>query len=188
VTRIVAGVAGGRRLKVPPSGVRPTGDRAREGLFNSLGSLLDLDGARVLDLYAGSGALGLEALSRGAAHATFVDSARSAVTAIRENLRALGVADRATVVAGDAVVSAARQAPAAPWQLVFVDPPYRSDLASRAVAALPPDRLAADAVIVIEHDRHNAPPDQLGSLLRTDQRRYGDTLISFFAAPQGVPA
>jgi 16S rRNA G966 N2-methylase RsmD len=86
------------------------------------------------------------------------------------------------------VASAARHAPAAPWRLVFVDPPYRSDLATRAVAALPPDHLAADAVIVIEHDRHNVPPDQVGSLLRTDQRRYGDTLISFFAAPRGGPA
>src|SRR5688500_20280080 len=72
MTRIVAGLAGGRRLAVPPTGVRPTGDRAREGLFNSLGTLLDLEGAAVLDLYAGSGALGLEALSRGAASVTFV--------------------------------------------------------------------------------------------------------------------
>jgi len=99
-----------------------------------------------------------------------------------------GLADRATVVAGEAVISAARLAPVVPWRLVFVDPPYRSDLAVRAVAALPPDHLAADAVVVIEHDRHNAPPDQVGSLLRTDQRRYGDTLISFFAAPRGGPA
>ena len=155
-------------------------------MFAILGSG-SMAGAHVLDLFAGTGALGIEALSRGAAHVTFVDSARAAVAAIRNNLRALGVADRATVVAGDAVVNAARHAPAAPWRLVFVDPPYRSDLAVRAVAALPPDHLAADAVIVIEHDRHNAPPDQVGSLLRTDQRRYGDTLISFFAAPRGVP-
>ena len=87
------------------------------------------------------------------------------------------------MVAGDAVVSAARHTPAAPWRLVFVDPPYRSDLASRAVAALPADHLAADAVIVIEHDRHNAPPEALGSLLRTDQRRYGDTMVSFYQVP-----
>ena len=79
MTRLIAGVAGGRRLKVPPSGVRPTGDRAREGLFNSLSTLLDLEGATVLDLYAGSGALGLEALSRGAASATLVEHDPSAV-------------------------------------------------------------------------------------------------------------
>jgi 16S rRNA (guanine966-N2)-methyltransferase len=193
--RIVGGNLGGRVLRAPPgAATRPTSEKVREAMFAILGATrsggsgVALDGAHVLDLFAGSGALGLEALSRGAAHATFVDSARPAVTAIRDNLRALGVADRATVVAGDAVVSAARHAPAAPWRLVFVDPPYRSDLAIRAVAALPPDRLATDAVIVIEHDRHNAPPDQVGSLLRTDQRRYGDTLISFFVAARGSPA
>jgi 16S rRNA (guanine966-N2)-methyltransferase len=187
--RIVGGNLGGRVLRAPPgAATRPTSEKVREAVFDILGRRLSLGGAQVLDLFAGTGALGLEALSRGAAHATFVDSARSAVTAIRNNLRALGVADRATVVAGDAVASAARHAPAAPWRLVFVDPPYRSDLAIRAVAALPPDHLAGDAVVVIEHDRHNAPPDQVGSLLRTDQRRYGDTLISFFAAPPGVPA
>jgi 16S rRNA (guanine966-N2)-methyltransferase len=187
--RIVGGNLGGRVLRAPTgAATRPTSEKVREAVFDILGPRVSVDGAHVLDLFAGSGALGLEALSRGAAHATFVDSARAAVTVIRNNLRALGVADRATVVAGDAVASAARHAPAAPWRLVFVDPPYRSDLAIRAVAALPPDHLAADAVVVIEHDRHNAPPDQVGSLLRTDQRRYGDTLISFFAAPQGVPA
>jgi 16S rRNA (guanine966-N2)-methyltransferase len=198
--RIVGGNLGGRVLRAPPgAATRPTSEKVREAVFDILGSHLSglsgpsgpsggsMAGAHVLDLFAGSGALGIEALSRGAAHVTFVDSARAALTAIRNNLRTLGVADRATVVAGDAVVHAARHAPAAPWRLVFVDPPYRSDLAARAVAALPPDHLAADAVVVIEHDRHNAPPDQVGSLLRTDQRRYGDTLISFFAAPRGVP-
>ena len=149
-------------------------------MFAILGSVAD---AQVLDLFAGTGALGIEALSRGAGHVTFVDSARSAIAAIRGNLRALGVEDRATVIAADAV-AAARQVPAAPWQLVFVDPPYRSDLAVRAITALPEAHLAPGAVIVIEHDRHNAPPDPLGSLLRTDQRRYGDTLISFFV-PRG---
>jgi len=187
--RIVGGNLGGRVLRAPPgAATRPTSEKVREAVFNILDSLAPAAGAHVLDLFAGTGALGLEALSRGALHATFVDSARAAVTAIRNNLRALGVADRATVVAGDAVASAARHAPAAPWRLVFVDPPYRSDLATRSVAALPPDHLAADAVVVIEHDRHNVPPDQVGSLLRTDQRRYGDTLISFFAAPRGGPA
>lgn len=145
-----------------------------------------VDDVPVLDLFAGTGALGLEALSRGAAHATFVDSARPAVNAIRGNLRELGLEERATVIAGDAVATAARHAPLAPWRVIFVDPPYRSDLAARAVAALPLGHLAADAVIVIEHDRHNPPPDALGSLLRTDQRRYGDTLISFFAPPRGL--
>jgi 16S rRNA (guanine966-N2)-methyltransferase len=183
--RIVGGLLGGRVLRAPAgAATRPTSEKVREAVFAILGSVAD---AQVLDLFAGTGALGIEALSRGAGHVTFVDSARSAIAAIRGNLRALGVDDRATVIAADAV-AAARQAPAAPWQLVFVDPPYRSDLAVRAITALPEAHLAPGAVIVIEHDRHNAPPDPLGSLLRTDQRRYGDTLISFFVPPRGGSA
>jgi len=153
-------------------------------MFNILGNIMgSLEGAHVLDLFAGSGALGIEALSRGAAHATFVDAGKPALAAVRGNLRELGLEARSLVVTGDAVAQAARLVPAAPWRLVFVDPPYRSDLATRAVLALPADRLAPGAVIVIEHDRHNAPPDALGSLLRTDQRRYGDTMVSFFEVP-----
>lgn len=184
--RIVGGNLRGRVLCAPGgAATRPTSEKVREAVFNILGSVA---GDRVLDLFAGSGALGIEALSRGAAHATFMDTARPALTAIRRNLRELGLEDRATVVSGDAVASAARHHPAAPWRLVFIDPPYRSDLAERAVLALPPEHLAADAVVVIEHDRRNAPPEALGSLLRTDQRRYGDTLISFFAGSRGVSA
>ncbi len=153
-------------------------------MFNILGNIMgSLEGAHVLDLFAGSGALGIEALSRGGAHATFVDAGKPALAAVRGNLRELGLEARALVVTGDAVAQAARLVPATPWRLVFVDPPYRSDLATRAVLALPADRLAPGAVIVIEHDRHNAPPDALGSLLRTDQRRYGDTMVSFFEVP-----
>jgi 16S rRNA (guanine966-N2)-methyltransferase len=186
--RIVGGSLGGRVLRAPGgAATRPTSEKVREAVFNIIGSVA---GDRVLDLFAGSGALGIEALSRGAAHATFVDAARPALIAIRGNLRELGLDDRATVVPGDAVANAARHEPEAPWRLVFVDPPYRSDLATRAVLALPCERLAADAMVVIEHDRRNAPPDALGSLLRTDQRRYGDTLISFYSLVRSreVPA
>ena len=105
MTRLIAGSAGGRRLKVPASGVRPTGDRAREGLFNSLGSLLDLDGARVLDLYAGSGALGLEALSRGAAEVVFVESGARVLPVLRANLGAVGLP-------GGRVIAGSRRGPA----------------------------------------------------------------------------
>jgi 16S rRNA (guanine966-N2)-methyltransferase len=183
--RIVGGNLRGRVLRAPGgSATRPTSEKVREAVFDILGSVA---GDRVLDLFAGSGALGIEALSRGAAHATFVDAGRPAATAIRGNLRELGLEDRAALVVGDAVATAARLRPDTPWRLVFVDPPYRSDLATRAVLALPCERLADHAVIVIEHDRHNAPPDALGSLLRTDQRRYGDTLISFFVRSREVP-
>jgi 16S rRNA (guanine(966)-N(2))-methyltransferase RsmD len=162
-----------------PSGAatRPTSEKVREAVFQILG---DVTGARVLDLFAGSGALGIEALSRGAAHATFVDSGKPALVATRGNLAELGLTDRATVHAGDAVAFAKRTTER--WDLVFVDPPYASDLATRVVLALPAEALGDRAVIVIEHDRRNAPPDAMGSLLRTDQRRYGDTLISFYEA------
>ena len=174
--RIVRGSHGGRVLRAPSgAATRPTSEKVREAIFNILP---DVEGMQVLDMFAGSGALGIEALSRGAAHATFIDQAKSALAAVRQNLRELGLEDRATVLAGDAVVLGARHVPTSPWQLVFVDPPYASDLAVRAVQTLA--HLAPGAVIVIEHDRRNAPPDPLGSLLRTDHRRYGDTLVSFY--------
>lgn len=178
--RIVGGSLGGRVLRAPHgAATRPTSEKVREAIFNILGPV---EGAHVLDLFAGSGALGIEALSRGAAHATFVDAGKPALAAIRGNLRELGLEDRAAVLAMDAV-AAAQRPPAAPWRLVFVDPPYASDLARRAVLALPAGSLAPGARIVIEHDRRGTPPDELGSLLRTDQRRYGDTMVSFFEAP-----
>jgi 16S rRNA (guanine966-N2)-methyltransferase len=178
--RIVRGSVGGRVLRAPPGAdTRPTSEKVREAIFNILP---DVEGMAVLDLFAGSGALGIEALSRGAAHATFIDQGKAALTAVRGNLRELGLESRATVLSGDAVALAARHVPVSPWQLVFIDPPYRSDLAVRSASALA--HLAEDAVIVIEHDRRNAPPDEVGSLLRTDQRRYGDTLVSFYARVQ----
>jgi 16S rRNA (guanine966-N2)-methyltransferase len=188
--RIVGGSLSGRVLRAPAGAqTRPTSEKVREAVFNILEHMQGaLDGDHVLDLFAGSGGLGIEALSRGAGHATFVDAARPALIAVRGNLRELALEDRALVVAGDAVVTAGRQIPAQPWRLVFIDPPYASDLALRAVQALPCERLAADAVIVIEHDRRNAPPDAVGSLLRTDVRRYGDTLVSFFARSREDPA
>jgi 16S rRNA (guanine966-N2)-methyltransferase len=174
--RVVAGTHGGRVLRAPHgAATRPTSEKVREALFNILP---DVTGP-VLDLFAGSGALGIEALSRGASHATFVDAGKPALTALRTNLANLELAERATIVAGDAVAFAGRPA-AAPWQLVFVDPPYASDLAVRAVAAIPPANLATDAVVVIEHDRRHVPPDAIGAVTRTDERRYGDTLISFY--------
>ncbi len=181
--RIVGGTLGGRVLRAPTgAATRPTSEKVREAVFQILDRIVgSIEDIHVLDLFAGSGALGIEALSRGAAHATFVDSSKAPIAAIRGNLRELGIEGRATIIGGDAIAAARRPAPK-PWRLVFVDPPYASDLATRAVLALPAASLTTDAVIVIEHDRRNAPPDALGSLLRTDQRRYGDTLISFYEA------
>lgn len=184
-------------LRAPPGdATRPTSEKVREALFSILGP--PREGDRVLDLFAGSGGLGLEALSRGAAHATFVDSARSALDALRHNVTTLGMAARSTIVSGDAVrlVTTLRPPPSAAgatpgagtgtgtstgaWRWVFIDPPYASDLAVRAASAIPAEVMAPTTAVVIEHDRRNAPPEQLGSLLRTDLRRYGDTLISVY--------
>lgn len=179
--RIVAGELGGRVLRAPKgAATRPTSEKVREAIYNIVG---EVEGIHVLDLFAGSGAVGIEALSRGAAHATFVDAGKPAIAALRGNLDLLGVAGRSTVHPGDAVAFAGRAQPAAPWGLVFVDPPYASDLAVRAVTALPAAALAEGGLLVIEHDRRHVPPDALGAVRRRDQRTYGDTLVSFYEIP-----
>ena len=177
VLRVIAGRYGGRRLQAPPgAATRPTADRVREALFSILGDRVD--GARVLDLFAGSGALGLEALSRGAAASTFVDSSAAAQKAIRANLAALGA--EAETVRADAVRwLGAASGRARQYDLVFLDPPYRraGALAGALSEALPPV-LAPGSVVVAESDRR-AP---LALTLPTiDERRYGDTLIRIHA-------
>ena len=171
--RIVAGTLGGRRIAAPAgAATRPTSDRVREALFSILGPV---DGLRVLDLFAGSGALGLEALSRGAAEATFVDSARPAYTALRANLDALELDAEVRRQDARAFLRDAKAGDRA-YDLVFVDPPYR--LAERLGAELSPliaAVLAPGARVVGESDRR--APLAL-ALPVTDERRYGDTLIS----------
>jgi 16S rRNA (guanine966-N2)-methyltransferase len=136
MTRVIGGVAGGRRIAVPPRGTRPTTDRVRESLFNILTARLDLTGLAVLDLYAGSGALGLEALSRGAASALFVESDQRAAAVIARNISALGLAGAA--VRRGAVAAVLATGAAAPVDLVLADPPYDVDAAEveSALAAL----------------------------------------------------
>jgi 16S rRNA (guanine(966)-N(2))-methyltransferase RsmD len=175
--RIIAGTYGGRRLQAPPGeATRPTSDRVREALFSILGDRVA--GARVLDLFAGSGALGLEALSRGASAVTFVDSAPAAIRAVKANLAALGA--EAEVVRSDAP-RWLRSAPAAgrQYSLLFLDPPYRlaGELGAVLPAALGPV-LAEGALVVAESDRR-APLELTFPL--TDERRYGDTLIRIHA-------
>lgn len=173
--RVVAGLYGGRRLIAPRGdATRPTSDRVREALFSILGPL---DDVHALDLFAGTGALGLEALSRGAAHVTFVDSATPAVRAIEANLAALRVPAQAVSVRRQDALAAVRAARAARhvYDLVLLDPPYR--LAPELGRELSPalaELLAADGRIVCESDRRS--PLEL-DLPLTDERRYGDTLI-----------
>jgi 16S rRNA (guanine966-N2)-methyltransferase len=179
VTRIVAGTAGGRILQVPKEGTRPTSERVREALFSRLEHLDVVDGARVLDLYAGSGALGLEAASRGAAHVTLVDSARDAVESCRRNATAVGVADRVQVVADAADRFVLRPA-AAPWDLVLVDPPYDvSETELAAVLAPLGGGLTPHGVLVVERGKRSAEPTWPETIVRLDRRGYGDTVMWF---------
>ena len=171
--RVIAGRYGGRRIGAPPgTATRPTSDRVREALFSVLGARVQ--DARVLDLFAGSGALGLEALSRGAAEATFVDSAAGAIRAVRANLEALGVSADVRRTEALRFLGGASRA-ARQYDLVFLDPPYKlaGRLGSELTTALPA-LLAPGAAVVAESDRR-APLD-LGLPLH-DERRYGDTLI-----------
>ncbi len=175
--RVIAGIYGGRELVAPRgTATRPTSDRVREALFAILGPL---HGVRALDLFAGSGALGIEALSRGAAAATLVDSSAAAIAAIASNLQALEI--DAEVVRRPALrfLGAARR-DARQYDLVFLDPPYRQarTLGLELSAALRPV-LGADARVVAESDRRSPLGLELDLL---DERRYGDTLIQIHAA------
>ncbi|MBF6045735.1 16S rRNA (guanine(966)-N(2))-methyltransferase RsmD [Streptomyces sp. NRRL B-1677] len=178
MTRVIAGTAGGRRLAVPPgTGTRPTSDRAREGLFSTLESLLGtLHGTRVLDLYGGSGAVGLEALSRGAAHVLLVESDARAVRTIRENVRTLGLPG-AEVRAGKAEQTVAGPAPAVPYDVVFLDPPYAvTDEALREILLTlrTGGWLADDVLVTVERSTRGGEfpwPDGFEALRA---RRYGE--------------
>jgi 16S rRNA (guanine966-N2)-methyltransferase len=186
--RIVGGRHRGRALQAPPgAAVRPTGDRAREALFNILahrgwgeGGGPAYAGITVLDAFAGTGALGLEALSRGAERAFFVENDRTALETLRRNIAGLGEQARARVIAADAT---APPAASAACGLVFLDPPYRSGLAAPALAALDARGwLAPGAVCVVETaTKENFAPPSGFTLL--DERRYGAARLSFLRMP-----
>jgi len=169
VTRIIAGEARGRRLKVPRGDrVRPTTDRVRESMFGALGSLVDLAGAVVLDAFAGSGALGLEALSRGAAHATFVERHRATLAILRGNVAALDFADRCRIVSGDVLgwLGTAEES----FDVAFCDPPY--DFPDHGWQRLL-GRLNA-GILVAESDR---PVPAHPEWIVISERRRGSTVV-----------
>ena len=176
--RVIAGIYGGRRLQTPGGReVRPTADRVKEALFSMLGPL---DGLAVLDLFAGSGALGIEALSRGAASAVFVDASEAAATVVATNLRALGAEAEVVRRPARAYLDAARGQHAL-YDLVFLDPPYRqADVLGPELSSALAPVLAPGARVVAESDRRL--PLQLSLALLTE-RRYGDTLIRIHHAP-----
>ena len=180
--RIISGEARGRHLRAPRgAATRPTADRVREALFNILG---DVAGLAVLDLFAGTGALALEALSRGAAQAVLVDSAEPAVRVIQANVATLGYQERARVLRLD-VVRALRvlERQGARFDLVFIDPPYEGSAATVTLAALGSGSLLApDGLVVVEHDTRNEPAEQHGVLHLGERRKYGQTEVSFYEA------
>ena len=178
MTRIIAGAAGGRRIAVPQRGTRPTSDRVREALFSALVAEPGLDAAAVLDLCAGSGAVGLEALSRGAEHALFVESDRRAADVLRRNVAQLGLAG-AVVRAAPAAAVLAGPADRA-YDVVFVDPPYDvpdAEIAGWLTAAAANGGLAGDATVVVERAQRSGTfvwPEPLRGMR---ERRYGDTVL-----------
>jgi 16S rRNA (guanine966-N2)-methyltransferase len=201
VTRIIAGVVGGRRIAVPPSGTRPTSDRVREALFSSLEAGPGLAGAAVLDLCAGSGALGIEALSRGAAHALFVESDKRAAATLRRNLADLGLAGVATLRVATAGSVLAGPAPRS-YDVVLIDPPYA--IADTEIAGWLRDAWAhgwlaggadggavgggsgpagatvdgpAGATVVVERAARSGAFDWPEPLRAERDRRYGDTVL-----------
>ena len=174
MTRIVAGSAKGRRLLVPTRGTRPTSDRAREALFSTLGGLLDLDGAQVLDLYAGTGAVGLEALSRGASHVTFVESDRAAAAILHRNVETVSLPG-AQVVIGT-VEGYLAGGEGAPFDLAYLDPPYALDdaaLGAVLTGLVASHRLVTGAMVVVERPAQALEPRWPDVIQSVKQRRYG---------------
>ena len=176
MSRVIAGSARGRRL-VAPKGqdTRPTSDKVRGAVMNLLGQFFE--GGEVLDLYAGTGALALEALSRGFARAVCVETAPAAADAIRRNAEVCGFADRVEVRQGRVEDVLPRLSPGR-FALAFVDPPYHQG--PEAALAIVERALAPGARVVAEHDARRPPPDRIGALALEDRRAYGDTGISIY--------
>jgi 16S rRNA (guanine966-N2)-methyltransferase len=185
MTRIIAGAHGGRRLTAPPGAqTRPTSDRVREAFFSALETMVDLDGARFADLYAGSGAVGLEALSRGASFALLVESDARAARVIRDNIVALRAGPMARLVTGKVSQVLALPPDGGPFDVVFADPPYAvpdDEVAELQRALLDNGWLADDAVVVFERSTRTAvrgePLSWVDGITADRSRRYGETTL-----------
>ena len=175
--RVIAGSLKGRRLKTPTwDGVRPTSDKLRETLFNILAARIG--GARVLDGYAGTGAVGIEALSRGAAHVTFVERDRRAQALVAENLAHCGMSEGYVIIRAS-VSRALDDLGAEPFDIMFFDPPYDEQVDEVLAAA--GERLAPDGVLVLEHARRRMSPERLGRLQRTRDVTSGDSALALYS-------
>jgi 16S rRNA (guanine966-N2)-methyltransferase len=187
--RVIGGHDRGRRLRAPRGlGTRPTADRVRETLFDVLGPAVA--GARVLDLFAGTGAVGIEALSRGAERVVLVERDQSALRALRANLAAVGAARAAArVVAGDVLqVLPELGVQEGPFDFVFVDPPYATSLAGRTLQVLTAARICRDGTeVVVQHSTRTALPSVAGLSAHRRPRRFGDTALTFLRAEGYTP-
>lgn len=181
MTRIVAGALGGRRISAPPGeGTRPTSDRVREALFSALEAMTGLTGARVADLYAGSGAVGLEALSRGAEHVLLVESDPRAARVARTNLATLAAAPAARLVTAKVAQVLAAGPEGGPYDVVFADPPYAvpdEEITAMLAALVGGGWLAADAVVVVERSTRTGPVNWVDGITAERSRRYGETTL-----------
>jgi len=180
--RITSGIFKSRIVKAP-AGIRPTLDNVRKAIFDILGGAVE--GAEALDLFAGSGAIGLEALSRGAASCTFVDNSRASVKAIKENIEGLkpGRTEVICVDSSAAIQGLVRDS--AKFDIIFMDPPYYKEIAKKTLSLLGDcDILSETGVAVLEHSKHDLLPDSSGGLKLFRTARYGDTLVSFYCKGQ----
>ncbi|MHB8068652.1 MAG: 16S rRNA (guanine(966)-N(2))-methyltransferase RsmD [Desulfobaccales bacterium] len=180
--RVIAGVLKGRRLAPVRGLIRPTGAKVREAVFDILGQTVA--GARVLDLFAGTGALGIEALSRGAKNAVFVEDHPESLKVLRRNLESLDLGGR-TRVLPVAVLSALKKLAIhdKKFDLAFLDPPYGGEAAVAALEGLAAAGIMAPgAAVVVEHGRRDQLPEAAGNLQRQELRRYGDTQVAFYQA------
>ncbi|MBT0652778.1 16S rRNA (guanine(966)-N(2))-methyltransferase RsmD [Geomobilimonas luticola] len=182
--RVISGSARGRRLFTPANHrVRPTADRVKEALFNILAGAVDFPGCRVLDIFAGTGNLGIESLSRGAGMAVFVDSHRESVALIRKNLFLVGFDSRGRIIERDAVTALGMlEKEGELFDLVFLDPPYDQGLAEKVLNSLAGSPLLhAGSLVVVEVSSREDLPDAFDRLVRFDRRVYGDTALVFFS-------
>ncbi|MFF5171280.1 16S rRNA (guanine(966)-N(2))-methyltransferase RsmD [Micromonospora sp. NPDC000089] len=181
MTRIVAGTLGGRRIAAPPgAGTRPTSDRVREALFSAIQAEVDLTGARFADLYAGSGAVGLEALSRGAGHVLLVESDARAARVLRENIATLRAAPAARLVTGKVATVLASGPGEEAYDVVFADPPYAvpdEEITAMLAALVDGGWLAADALVVVERSSRTGPVHWVEGVTAERSRRYGETTL-----------
>lgn len=178
--RITSGIFRSRQIRAP-AGIRPTLDNVRKAIFDILGETVK--DSRILDLYAGSGAFGLEALSRGALSCVFIDNSRASVKAIRDNIALLGLCEDGdiSVLLADGMDAVIKFSNMNIFDIVFIDPPYYRSLAKKSLSLLGSyDILTKIGFVIVEHSKHDDLPDSAGSLNLFRRAKYGDTVISFY--------